>query len=84
MRTISAIINGGIALVFYATAILLALGYRGSSGNKVTGFAWDGLVTTWWGRGAAAAFAIFVGTLFLLAAKRFLHPKRPGRGNSAL
>ena len=76
MRALPAIINGGIALVFYAVAVLLILGYRTPGGNKVSGFAWDGLVTTWWGRAAAAAFAVFIGTLFLLAAKRRLHAKR--------
>jgi hypothetical protein len=77
-------INGGIALVFYAVAVLLVLGYGVPGRNKVTGFAWEGLVTTWWGRAAAAAFAIFMGTLFLLAAKRLLHGKRSKGATGAL
>ena len=72
MRTVPAIIYGGLALAFYAVGLLLVLGYRVPGGDTVRGFAWGGLVTTWWGRAVAASFAIFLGTLLLLLAKRLL------------
>jgi len=76
MRTVAAIIYGGMALVFFAVGALLILGYAVPRGNTVYGFALEGLVTTWWGRAAAASLTMFAGTVLLLFSKRLLQGRR--------
>ena len=84
MRTLPAIIYGGLALVFYAVGLLLILGYPVPRGNTIHGFALEGLVTTWWGRAAAASLAISFGTILLLFSKRLFQGKRSKRVRRAL
>ena len=62
-----------VALGFYLTALYTLVGSLVPvTGGTIRAFAWGGLMSTWWGRAMAAAFLVFMGTLFLLGAVRQL------------
>jgi hypothetical protein len=72
-----------MSLGLYLVAVALLLGYDSSVGNTVgrtvQGFAWGGLVGTWWGRGLVALFLCFLATLVFLATLKSGAAKRSNK-----
>jgi hypothetical protein len=73
MTKVRALAIAAVTVFFFVPAGLLILGIEGfPTSNTVRGFAYQGLITVWWGRAAIAAFLVFLGTLLILP-----RPKKP-------